>query len=172
MDILTQGYQQFESITVNVGDQIQFYNGTGGTYNFWVADNYNSPAFEEPGISNGQLIYSVVIDPNYPSYNYIRVEEYVFSPTRIKEIEISKNTAGVTEEAAQFNIYPNPTTEKLYLDAPNSVESVSIFSLEGGLVSTHAYTNEINVSHLSDGIYLFTGNLEDGSVIQQKFIKK
>lgn len=172
MDQSTQGYQQFETITVNVGDQVMFYNGTGGTYNFYVVDQNNFPEFEEPGVPNGQLIYSVVIDQNYPSSNYIRVEEYVFNPMRIKEVEIVKNTASLSDESIEASVYPNPATDKLFIDLAFPVKELTVISISGEVISTHLNTNEISLDHLDHGVFLIVGKLEDGSIFERKIIKK
>lgn len=172
MDMSSQGYEMFESITFNEGDFVQFLNGTGGTYNFWIVDQNNQPNFEEPGVPNGQEIYSLTVDANYPSYNTIRVEQYVFNPTRIKEIEMVKNTASLEEESTEANIYPNPAVDVLHIVFSQPIQKLSIFSLDGKLISTHDSTTNISVDHLDQGTYVLVGTLLDGSIIRRNFIKQ
>ncbi|MGO1584878.1 DUF5074 domain-containing protein [Mesonia sp.] len=66
----------------------------------------------------------------------------------------AENLSVPTQEKLQLAIYPNPTTEKLYLSTQEKAE-VSIYSLSGNLIKKATYTNNgINVNTLSAGIYL------------------
>lgn len=59
-----------------------------------------------------------------------------------------------SQDKLQLSIYPNPTTEKLYLSTQEKAE-VSFYSLSGNLIKKANYTNSgINVTSLSAGIYL------------------
>jgi hypothetical protein len=171
-DMSNPGYDSFSSITVNEGDQIYFYNGAGGTYNFWVVDDNNWPAFEVPGVMAGQLVYSVTIDANYPSYNNIRVEKYEFSPSVVKQVEIIKNTASVEEKTLNLRVYPNPTSDQLNFDTNTPVRKVSIYGLDGKLINSYGKVENIDVSYLNAGTYIVRGTLQDGTLFNKKFIKK
>jgi hypothetical protein len=170
-DFNNQGYDPLETITVEVGDVVRFLNGTGGTYNFEIADQNNQPNFEEPGVPSGQLIYELTIDANYPNYNEITVSEYTFNPSFIKTVEILRSTAGVEEVEAQLSILPNPVQDVLSISSEANVQEINIVSAVGKLVYSGSTTNNIDVSMLPSGVYIVNCTLENNQIVTKKFIK-
>ncbi|SCY03945.1 T9SS type A sorting domain-containing protein [Flavobacterium caeni] len=72
------------------------------------------------------------------------------------------NTAG---------FYPNPADDKISFST--ETQSASLFTLEGKLVKSMSVTaNQVNLSELSDGIYLLRYTTKDGSTKTEKLIKK
>ncbi len=85
-----------------------------------------------------------------------------------------------TEEviSAGFKLYPNPVQSLLsieYTSAKSNMKAWEIRHINGQIVKRSRGTNltsqEINVSDLSEGIYLFHLELEDGAFHQQLFVK-
>ncbi len=71
-----------------------------------------------------------------------------------------------TPQITRINIYPNPATDWLYIDAPADGE-MQIFSLDGKSLIKTANTGKIYVGSLSPGIYLVRiGNATE------KFVKR
>ena len=89
------------------------------------------------------------------------------------------NSAGVTPLSnADFNsnnikmaIYPNPATAILNIQAENEIKSVEIYSLLGQKIMTENQ-KQINVSGLSNGIYMLRIEDENGAVATSKFVKE
>ena len=171
-DMSTQGYEMFSSINVQEGDVIRFYNGAGGTYNFEVQDQNNQPNFEVPGIPGNQEIYSVTVDANYPTYNEITVQQYVFSPSIVKTVEVNFNpsTTSVDELENSINIYPNPANDFLRIDSKSAVREVVIQNAEGKLVHLQNVSNTIDISALPAGTYIVRCTLDNETVITKQFI--
>jgi hypothetical protein len=74
-------------------------------------------------------------------------------------VKLTYITTRVSEEQEfNFNLYPNPVSEKLTIDHPSSVKvTVEIFSAYGKLVLEHDFTgskNELNLAPLAPGIYI------------------
>jgi hypothetical protein len=73
-------------------------------------------------------------------------------------------------------VYPSPTAGLLNINAENVVSRVDVFNITGKLVSSIQNVNErqfeINVSDLSNGMYIT--NIYDlkGRVVSEKFIKE
>ena len=91
-------------------------------------------------------------------------------------IVMALNTVNVNTYAQQgLMVYPNPTTQTLYLISeknPDAVYTLNVFSLDGKQVSSMNYqwNMPIDVSSLPDGIYILT--LTNGSENYHcKFIK-
>lgn len=68
-------------------------------------------------------------------------------------------------------IYPNPATDVVNVESKENVTSVEIIGLSGQkLFNSNA--KQINVSHLSKGIYIVKVLLENGKIETHKLIKK
>lgn len=72
----------------------------------------------------------------------------------------------------QFGVYPNPSTEYVYIKSRESIKELKIFSIQGVLVKTFLNLNDnqpINISDLSTGIYILKINDKSNAI---KLIKK
>ncbi|MCM0666259.1 T9SS type A sorting domain-containing protein [Flavobacterium tyrosinilyticum] len=71
-----------------------------------------------------------------------------------------------------INLYPNPSSDYIRVTTINNlpVENILVFDLNGRLVISKSNSNEINISHLSQGIYFAKISL-DGKMINKKIIK-
>lgn len=78
----------------------------------------------------------------------------------------------------QVNVYPNPTTDNIYIKgAASGIYSLKIINLIGNVINTQTYdaTNNstVNISNLSKGLYILRLiNTENSQIHQLKFIKK
>ncbi|MEX1003596.1 MAG: S8 family serine peptidase [Crocinitomicaceae bacterium] len=79
--------------------------------------------------------------------------------------------AGILSENNTFHIYPNPASEQLYIKSTHNIESVIIYTLDGKNVSREGAVHSIDISSLSNGVYLIEVLTDGGSSIQ-KFIKQ
>lgn len=81
-------------------------------------------------------------------------------------------TASIDESSLiSFNIYPNPTSDVLTINAPSTVQSISIFNASGKLVKKVSSSTEVNVSELVSGSYIITVHTISGTGVQS-FMKK
>lgn len=69
------------------------------------------------------------------------------------------------------SIYPNPATDLVNISAKENVSSVEIIGLSGQKLIT-SESKQINVSHLSKGIYIVKIQLQNGKTETKKLIKK
>ena len=77
-------------------------------------------------------------------------------------------------DEGNFNIYPNPTSDVLYLNLHYGVvKTAEIYDISGSAIKTINLeeTKEINVENLAPGIYMIKFNI-DGKINSQRFIKK
>lgn len=70
----------------------------------------------------------------------------------------------------KFNLYPNPSTDFVNISLDSEIKSVEIYSLQGQKV-TASTEKEINVSGLSNGIYMVRVEDENGAIATQKLMK-
>ena len=79
----------------------------------------------------------------------------------------------VMERKAEITLYPNPASEKLFLNNLEEVNSVSLFSISGSAVlsmETPSTKAELNLGDLENGIYFISFYGKEGSVSTQKFV--
>ena len=67
-------------------------------------------------------------------------------------------------------VYPNPTTGNLYIDAMD-VQKVECFNQMGQLVGVYDNANELNISDLSNGVYMLRITVPQG-VTMRKVVKR
>ena len=113
------------------------------------------------GIGNTLELISPDLDNSLPeSWNCINTHG---SP---KAINDNSNDGAVSDVI----IYPNPVQNILYVKGSSEAYSIEIYSLIGQLVKTVSNANEIDVSLLSQGVYLIRISNENVSTTQ-RFIK-
>ncbi len=88
------------------------------------------------------------------------------------------NTSGITENnnLIAVSIFPNPTSETLYVASPETFSQGMIYSLDGKLAKTiseqELISKAISVSELPSGIYYLHISKENNKTYYSKFIKK
>ncbi len=82
------------------------------------------------------------------------------------KVEISETSLIASEYIGEFSIYPNPTNEKIYLDLPHN-SRVELFDMRGTLLYSQDNSNEIDVNHLTSGVYLVKYSNKNGSRTQR-----
>jgi hypothetical protein len=92
----------------------------------------------------------------------------VLSSTQSAELPLLSNENFDANQPVAF--YPNPANEKIAVE--KDIISACIYSLDGKKLNTELFSNEINISNLSNGIYLFEGITKNGRFISKKLIKK
>tara|TARA_R110002020_G_scaffold312810_3_gene528192 strand:+ start:1649 stop:2620 length:972 start_codon:yes stop_codon:yes gene_type:complete len=101
-----------------------------------------------------ELSYLQGMMPNGTTYRFLR------QPLSVEDF--SQN---------DFQIYPNPTTEYLNIKTQLSNYNYSIYNSLGQKVNVTLFENKVDVSNLSNGIYLIKIETETGEV-SKRFIKQ
>ena len=142
-----------------------FHNDTyiGGTYDTFVDIEELEPYTEYCF----QLFSIIEIDGQNQITNYSDLSEVVCGET---------TDVSVAEMSASFNIYPNPVNDKLFVDATDNVEEISIYTITGTMVNDVQYTTHnaqcvVDVDNLQSGIYIIEIKTNNNSIIK-RFIKK
>ena len=76
---------------------------------------------------------------------------------------------GVINYKDNITIYPNPATNLITISS-NRVLAVKVYNNIGQLILNEYNTNEINVSKLTNGIYILSVEISAGNTIQKKII--
>ncbi len=90
----------------------------------------------------------------------------------IVTLRLTINHVGFADDAESesLNIYPNPTTGKLIIEA-EGVAKVEVFDYSGRIVATFLNINEVDISHLPTGAYSLRITLHNGTAVK-RIIKK
>ena len=86
------------------------------------------------------------------------------------EIGTPMGVDGFVEELENLTVYPNPTTGQLHIDAID-VTRVECYSQMGQLVAVFNNERDIDISHLSSGVYMLRVTLPQGVTVR-KVVKK
>lgn len=70
------------------------------------------------------------------------------------------------------NIYPNPVSNILTVATVQQVESIRIYSLVGQLIHSNMNIKTIDVSSVTNGVYMAEIKLSNGQTINKKIVKK
>ena len=88
-------------------------------------------------------------------------------------IDVTDQFAGVGETVADnaVTVFPNPAIDVVRVNS-NDVLTIDIYNLNGAVVAHADGENEVSVSGLQNGFYLYRIVLADGTVAQGKISKK
>lgn len=94
------------------------------------------------------------------------------------EIDSTGNIVTI-KDLCNFNnsltIYPNPTKDYINFSIVNSehiIKSYQIFNIHGKLIKSEEFKqNKMDVSRLSNGVYILEAKFNDGHCVSKKFIK-
>jgi hypothetical protein len=139
-----------------------FLEGLNGVQNLNLQNgSYASDAFS--------LFYTYV---QYACVDSISDEYTLVSQHLINGGSINTNCSlGITDsEFKKIKIYPNPSTDKIIIN--RVIESVVLYNLNGQVIKEWTLpTNEIDISDLTQGIYILKIK-NDNFILEQKIIKK
>lgn len=152
---------------IDLGGGVMKFNFPG----IWLPDS----TANEPD-SHGELRYRIRENAGNGIGTEIHNTAYIYfdwNPAIITNTTINKNmTAGIVELVSQdWMVYPNPTKDVLNIRADFTWENVNVYSVDGKLMLTSDFTNELDLTSLSDGLYVI--ELQVGTQkVNSRFIKE
>jgi len=130
----------------------------GNNTNFTDYDSTNNP----------DLICIFVDDASYSTTNWTDIDPA--STFVNNEAECEALSLGDNAFELDVSIYPNPTDNYLFIEGNKNPISISIYNLLGTEVISKSNTDKIDVSELSNGVYII--KISDGiGQTDRKFIK-
>jgi len=133
----------------------------GGVAPFTVSWDNGTTGFVTTNLSVG--VHTVTIEDGY---GCVTMEDF----------EITTSTSVNNEELdKQVNVYPNPSTGKVFFEVNNkrTIDEIIMYDLTGGIVyKSNAISDDvIDISNLSDGMYLLQLRFEN-DFLTKKIIKQ
>ena len=113
------------------------------------------------------------------SFLYWEVNGNQVSIEKLYSFELEEDTklvahfsgTGLEETEGNLSVYPNPAKEKITIDGILLTE-VQVYNTLGQVVKTMRGSNEINVSGLSEGVYLLQITDADGKIYTDRVVVK
>lgn len=86
---------------------------------------------------------------------------------------IVEPTISIEEYETEFNVYPNPANDILFIETTEDVKGVSIYNIVGiPVYSEYNFSdNSVNVTDFAEGVYFISIRTDKGEVVK-RFIKK
>ena len=84
-------------------------------------------------------------------------------------------STGMVEKVNSFSLYPNPSNGIVTIKSVDKIKTLKVYNMIGNLVMIKNISNTqsiLNIEHLTNGVYFMELNLDNGSLINSKFIKK
>ena len=83
-----------------------------------------------------------------------------------QEVGATLGVDGFTEALENLAVYPNPTNGQLHIDAVD-VTRVECYSQMGQLVAVFEHERDLDISHLSSGVYMLRVTLPQGVAVRK-----
>jgi hypothetical protein len=95
----------------------------------------------------------------------------LFGCSDVTSFFTDKTTSSELQTASRIIVYPNPTTDRVFVAPQHEVEKLTLYNVQGQIILT-SQTAEINVSPIISGMYFMVVENTDGSKSIHKIIKK
>lgn len=114
---------------------------------------YDTALFGDLDLSSNDRVFNTTIDLGAYEYN---------STLGIDDVSLNTNSV---------KLYPNPVSDRLFIESTEQVESVAIYNINGQLLKQAIETsNGIDVSNLNKGVYIIQVKTIKNA-INQKFLR-
>lgn len=135
--------------------------GTQGKITVDINNGTNENAAAAVLSTDGKMyVAGTIYNPLYYSNDYI-----------LSKFNLENNLGTTNPNAASVvYFYPNPTTDFVYLN--DSVQNLTVSTLEGKSVALPLYDNTIDFSGLSNAMYLIQFETSTGEKINKKILKE
>lgn len=144
---------------------------------YFIEYSYNGNTWEDLGYVTGN-------GRTDGEANYSYTMGKVFSGTiffRVKQVELngSANYSSVKKvnlnSSIDLKVWPNPATDLIQINTGNKTGKASIIDASGRIIKSitlSAGINRISVNDMNRGLYMVTFNLNQGEVLQTRFLKQ
>jgi Secretion system C-terminal sorting domain/Family of unknown function (DUF5689) len=107
-----------------------------------------------------------------PNYGSLTITDHYPVMARFNIANISSPVGLLDFKENKFKIYPNPSAQIVFIENTEGVLlDLTLFNINGQVIKKGTKTNKIDVSDLSNGMYIIEGVLENNVVVREKFFK-
>lgn len=117
------------------------------------------------GSGNDFMCVELVGDILYAVWGDVRTTRLNIFMTKTS---ISDGTSSLSDvhQTSFIDVYPNPTTDRIYPKEVKSGEAYSILNAEGKLVAQGNFSQYVDVTNLSSGLYYLTLHREEKAIVR------
>lgn len=145
--------------------------GWANSNNFFPAgDSYIGTKFK---IGASTYYGWILVSSTGGSTGVITVKSYAYNNVANGSITAGQ-ALGVNDLNSDFElkVYPNPTTDYVYIKTEKTINSVSVHTANGEVIKANIDNNMVDFSQFSSGIYFLNFISEDNERMSVKLIKK
>ena len=149
------------SIVVVDGD------GSGATWTFTPTGGTNSIVSEsvDGNFSTVELNWTDITSFQITTSNINELDSFIIGDIIVNDVILSTNDFNTNNVNVNVTAYPNPVSNILNVTATTTtIESVTVYNIQGALVLTTNETESIDLSSLSSGVYLAKISTTDGNI--------
>lgn len=119
------------------------------------SEDYTQKQFDASAFV-GIECYMKLVDQATGGWGHINLDNLVIPAKGNATARSSSSGGGLEQEVISLHIYPNPVTDRLFVDIPNSESyELSVVSMDGRELVNHSINQpEVDVSFLKPGMYL------------------
>ncbi|HPI43682.1 MAG TPA: PKD domain-containing protein [Tenuifilaceae bacterium] len=165
-----------DKASIKQGEKVTFTNSSvgGNSYSWNFGDGVVSPEFSP-------VHYFHKVNGNQPtaySVSLVVTSQFGCTSSEVKNdlVVVNPLTSDVGDNSASsFRVFPSPVSEWLNVACEDGVSSLDVFSIGGELVGRFVGSDKlltVNLSHLSNGVYIAKAYSQKGYVFVAKFIKQ
>ncbi|WNB17205.1 T9SS type A sorting domain-containing protein [Marivirga arenosa] len=116
----------------------------------------------------------ITFDYDQAARNNLQVKAFLNGQEYVASAQEQLITSNNNQLDTEFNIYPNPVNDIINISKANNISSLKIYSSKGVLVKQINISdlNQIDVSDLKQGIYLFQMSDAKGKLFTRRIIKQ
>jgi len=159
----------------------------GNVYPVSIEIENNEPFDKVEVLFNSEVVYTddrtfteedgnriIAFDYDQAGINDLKINSYINNQVFTSTAEERLITSNAEQINAEFNIYPNPVNDIINISKANNISSLKIYSSKGVLVKQINISdlNQIDVSDLKQGIYLFQMSDAKGKLFTRRIIKQ
>lgn len=133
----------------------------------WLPDSTSN----EP-LSHGHVVFKIKESPSNMQGSEIFNTAYIYfdwNPAIITNTTYNINSMlGVSETAMDLSLFPNPTTNLIYIKSSEQIQKVVLYNLSGTMImSKTSNTDYLDLSNLNKGVYLLQTVTSSGIYTKQ-----
>ena len=121
--------------------------------------------------SSGYELESLMVDnvsvEKSSTYTFQNITENHTITAVFKKIELGTNETGLSG----INFYPNPTADYIYISGNKKINTLELYNVNGQKVLQNK-GNQIDISSVTEGVYILKTLTENNEVFTNKIIKK
>ncbi|MEA3503920.1 MAG: choice-of-anchor J domain-containing protein [Bacteroidota bacterium] len=169
--ITKSGYYKHDGLSVFVSTD---FTGTVGAA-MWTELDATFAAGPDNGysdwIESGNIDLSSYSGTIFIGFKYLGGDPDETTTFQVDDVVVMSADAIENIESVSLNVYPNPATSVLNIDA-NDVNRVVISSITGQKVMVVENSTRVNISDIPEGIYFVTVVDNNNNTSTSKFVKK